>query len=62
MDKVESSEGPVEKAGKHADEAAKDIKSSVENLEKQLEGHVRNDPIKAILIAAGVGLLFALFL
>jgi ElaB/YqjD/DUF883 family membrane-anchored ribosome-binding protein len=62
MDKVEASEGPAEKVGKHAAEAAKDIKSSVENLEKQLEGHIRNDPIKSILIAAGVGLLFALLL
>ena len=43
-------------------EAAKDIKSTVVNLEKQLEGHIRNGPIKAILIAAGTGLLFALLL
>jgi ElaB/YqjD/DUF883 family membrane-anchored ribosome-binding protein len=62
MDKIESSEGPAEKAGRHATEAAKDVKSAVENLEKQLEGHIRNDPIKSILIAAGVGLLFALLL
>jgi ElaB/YqjD/DUF883 family membrane-anchored ribosome-binding protein len=62
MDKIESSEGSAEKAGKHAAEAAKDIKSTVGNLEKQLEGHIRNDPIKAILIAAGTGLLFALLL
>jgi ElaB/YqjD/DUF883 family membrane-anchored ribosome-binding protein len=55
MDKFESSEGSAEKAGK-------DIKSTVENLEKQLEGHIRNDPIKSILIAAGTGLLFALLL
>jgi hypothetical protein len=48
MDKFESSEGSAEKAGKHAAEAAKDIKSTVVNLEKQLEGHIRNDPIKAI--------------
>jgi hypothetical protein len=46
MDKFESSEGSAEKAGKHAAEAAKEIKSAVENLEKQLEGHVKNDPIK----------------
>jgi ElaB/YqjD/DUF883 family membrane-anchored ribosome-binding protein len=62
MDKFESSEGPAEKAGKHAAEAAKDVKSAVENLEKQLEGHIRNDPIKSILIAAGVGLVVALLL
>ena len=62
MDKFESSEGSAEKAGKRAAEAAKDIKSTVVNLEKQLEGHIRNDPIKAILIAAGTGLLFALLL
>jgi ElaB/YqjD/DUF883 family membrane-anchored ribosome-binding protein len=62
MDKSESSEGAAENAGKHAAEAAKDIKSTVENLERQLEGHVRNDPIKSILIAAGVGLLVALLL
>ena len=62
MDKIESSEGSAEKAGRHATEAAKDVKSAVENLEKQLEGHIRNDPIKSILIAAGVGLLFALLL
>ena len=62
MDKFESSEGSAEKAGKHAAEAVKDVKSAVENLEKQLEGHVRNDPIKSILIAAGVGILFALLL
>jgi hypothetical protein len=62
MDKSESSEGPAEKAGKHAADAARDVKSTVENLEKQLVGHVRNDPIKAILIAAGTGLLVALLL
>jgi ElaB/YqjD/DUF883 family membrane-anchored ribosome-binding protein len=62
MDKFESSEGSAEKAGKQAAEAAKDIKSTVVNLEKQLEGHIRNDPIKAILIAAGTGLLSALLL
>jgi ElaB/YqjD/DUF883 family membrane-anchored ribosome-binding protein len=62
MEKSESSEGLAEKAGKHAAEAAKDVKTTVENLEKQLEGHIRNDPIKSILIAAGVGLLFALLL
>jgi ElaB/YqjD/DUF883 family membrane-anchored ribosome-binding protein len=62
MDKYESSEGAAEKAGKHAAEAANDIKSAVRNLEKQVEGHIRNDPIKSILIAAGVGLLFALLL
>jgi ElaB/YqjD/DUF883 family membrane-anchored ribosome-binding protein len=62
MDKFESSEGSAEKAGKHAAEAAKEIKSTVVNLEKQLEGHIRNDPIKSILIAAGTGLLFALLL
>jgi ElaB/YqjD/DUF883 family membrane-anchored ribosome-binding protein len=62
MDKFESSEGSAENAGKHAAEAAKEIKSTVVNLEKQLEGHIRNDPIKSILIAAGTGLLFALLL
>jgi ElaB/YqjD/DUF883 family membrane-anchored ribosome-binding protein len=62
MDKFESSEGLAEKAGKHAAEAAKEVKSAVENLEKQLEGHIKNDPIKSILIAAGVGLLVALLL
>jgi ElaB/YqjD/DUF883 family membrane-anchored ribosome-binding protein len=62
MDKIESSEGSAEKAGRHATEAAKEVKSAVENLEKQLEGHIRNDPIKSILIAVGVGLLFALLL
>ena len=62
MDKFESSEGSAENAGKHAAEAAKEVKSAVENLEKQVEGHIRNDPIKAILIAAGVGLLVALLL
>jgi ElaB/YqjD/DUF883 family membrane-anchored ribosome-binding protein len=62
MDKSESSEGAAEKAGRHAADAAKDIKSTVLNLEKQLEGHIRNDPIKAVLIAAGVGLLFVLLL
>jgi ElaB/YqjD/DUF883 family membrane-anchored ribosome-binding protein len=62
MDKSESSEGAAEKAGQHAADAAKDIKSTVQNLEKQLEGHIRNDPIKAVLIAAGVGLLFVLLL
>jgi ElaB/YqjD/DUF883 family membrane-anchored ribosome-binding protein len=62
MDKFASPEGSAEKAGKHPAEAAKDVKSAVENLEKQLEGHIRNDPIKSILIAAGVGLVVALLL
>ena len=62
---------PAEKAGEHAAEGAKDMKSAVsakaeeirtaaqtkaETLGKQLEEYVRGDPIKAILIAAGVGL------
>jgi ElaB/YqjD/DUF883 family membrane-anchored ribosome-binding protein len=73
MDEFESSERPAEKAGEHAAEGAKDMKSAVsakaeeirtaartkaETLGKQLEEYVRGDPIKAILIAAGVGLRF----
>ena len=71
MDEFESSERPAEKAGEHAAEAAKDIKSAAgakveeictaaqtkaETLEKQLEEYIRGDPINAILIASGVGL------
>jgi ElaB/YqjD/DUF883 family membrane-anchored ribosome-binding protein len=70
MDEFESSERPAEKAGEHVAEGAKDIKSAAsakaeeirtaaqakaETLGKQLEEYVRGDPIKAILIAAGVG-------
>jgi len=62
MDKFESSEGSAERGGRQAAEAAKDIKSTVEDLGKQLEGHIRNDPIKSILIAAGVGILVVLLL
>ena len=72
MDEFESSERPAEKAGEHAAEAAKDIKSAAsakveeictaaqtkaETLEKQLEEYIRGDPI---LIASGVGLLVVL--
>ena len=71
MDEFESSERPAEKAGEHAAEGAKDIKSAAsakaeeirtaaqtkaETLGKQLEEYVKGDPIKAILIAAGMGL------
>ena len=70
MDELESSESPSEKAEEHAAKGAKDIKAAVsakaeeirtaaqtkaETLGKQLEEYVRGDPIKAILIAAGVG-------
>ena len=73
MDELESSERPAEKADEHAVEGAKDIKSAVsakaeeiraaaqtraETLGKQLEEYVRGDPIKAILIAAGVVVYF----
>lgn len=34
--------------------------TKAETLEKQLEEYIRGDPIKAILIAAGVGLLVGL--
>jgi ElaB/YqjD/DUF883 family membrane-anchored ribosome-binding protein len=71
MDELVSSERPAEKADEHAVEGAKNIKSAVsakaeeirtaaqtnaETLGKQLGEYVRGDPIKAILIAAGVGL------
>ena len=71
MDELESSECPAEKAEEHAAKGAKDIKAAVsakaeeiriaaqtkaETLGKQLEEYVRGDPIKAILIVAGMGL------
>ena len=71
MDDLESSESPAEKAEEHAAKGAKDIKAAVsakakeiraatqrkaETLGKQSEEYVRGDPIKAILIAAGMGL------
>jgi ElaB/YqjD/DUF883 family membrane-anchored ribosome-binding protein len=71
MDELESSEAPAEKAEEHAAKEAKDIKAAVgakaeelrtvaqtktETLGKQLEEYVKGDPIKAILIAAGMGL------
>ena len=71
MDDLESSEPPSEKADEHAVKGAKDIKAAVsakaekirtaaqtkaETLGKQLEEYVKGDPIKAILIAAGMGL------
>ena len=71
MDELESSERPAEKADEHAVEGAKDIKAAVsakaeeirtaaqtkaETLGKQLEEYVKGDPIKAILIATGMGL------
>jgi ElaB/YqjD/DUF883 family membrane-anchored ribosome-binding protein len=71
MDELESSESPAEKAEEHAAKEAKDIKAAVsakaeeirtaaqtkaETLGKQLEEYVKGDPIKAILIAAGMGL------
>ena len=70
MDELES-ESPAEKAEEHAAKAAKEIKAAVsakakeiraatqrkaETLGKQSEEYVRGDPIKAILIAAGMGL------
>ncbi len=62
MDKSESSERSAEKIGEFAAEAAKHAQTKAENLEKQLREHIKADPIKAILTAAGVGLLFALLL
>jgi ElaB/YqjD/DUF883 family membrane-anchored ribosome-binding protein len=71
MDELESSECPAEKAEEHAAKGAKDIKAAVsakaeeirtaaqtkaETLGKQLEEYVKGDPIKAILIVAGMGL------
>jgi ElaB/YqjD/DUF883 family membrane-anchored ribosome-binding protein len=71
MDDLESSESPAEKAEEDAAKGAKDIKAAVsakaeeirtaaqtkaETLGKQLEEYVKGDPIKAILIAAGMGL------
>jgi ElaB/YqjD/DUF883 family membrane-anchored ribosome-binding protein len=71
MDELESSECPAEKAEEHAAKGAKDIKAAVsakaeeirtaaqtkaETLGKQLEEYVKRDPIKAILIVAGMGL------
>ena len=71
MDEIESSESPAEKAEEHAAKGAKDIKAAVsakaeeirtvaqtkaETLGKQLEEYVKGDPIKAMLIAAGMGL------
>ena len=71
MDELESSESPAEKAEEHAAKEAKDIKAAVsakaeeirtaaqtkaETLGKQLEEYVKGDPIKAILIVAGMGL------
>ena len=71
MDELESSECPAEKAEEHAAKGAKDLKAAVsakaeeirtaaqtkaETLGKQLEEYVKRDPIKAILIVAGMGL------
>jgi ElaB/YqjD/DUF883 family membrane-anchored ribosome-binding protein len=71
MEDLESSESPAEKAEEHAAKEAKDIKAAVsakaeeirtaaqtkaETLGKQLEEYVKGDPIKAILIAGGMGL------
>jgi ElaB/YqjD/DUF883 family membrane-anchored ribosome-binding protein len=71
MDDLEFSESAAEKAEEHAAKGAKDIKAAVsakaeeiriaaqtkaETLGKQLEEYVRGDPIKAILIVAGMGL------
>ena len=71
IDEFQSSERPAEKADEHAVEGAKNIKPAVsakaeeirtaaqtkaETLGKQLEEYVRGDPIKAILIVAGMGL------
>jgi ElaB/YqjD/DUF883 family membrane-anchored ribosome-binding protein len=71
MDDLESSESPAEKAEEHSAKGAKDLKAAVsakaeeirtaaqtkaETLGKQLEEYVKGDPIKAILIAVGMGL------
>jgi ElaB/YqjD/DUF883 family membrane-anchored ribosome-binding protein len=71
MDDLESSESPAEKAEEDASKGAKNIKAAMsakaeeirtaaqtkaETLGKQLEEYVKGDPIKAILIAAGMGL------
>ena len=62
MKKSESSGRSAEKAGEVAGEAAMAAETKAETLEKRLQERVRADPIKAILIAAGVGLLVGLLL
>jgi ElaB/YqjD/DUF883 family membrane-anchored ribosome-binding protein len=62
MKKSEASELSPEKAGEVAGEAAKAAETKAKTAEKQLRERIRADPIKAILIAAGVGLLVGLLL
>ena len=59
MKKSESSERSAEKV---VGEAAMGAETKAGTLEKRLQERVRADPIKAILIAAGVGLLIGLLL
>jgi ElaB/YqjD/DUF883 family membrane-anchored ribosome-binding protein len=58
MKKSESSGRSAEKAG----EATMAAETKAETLEKRLQERIRANPIKAILIAAGAGLLVGLLL
>ena len=62
MKKSESSGRSAEKAGEVAGEAAMAAETKAGTLEKRLQERIRADPIKAILTAAGVGLLVGLLL
>jgi ElaB/YqjD/DUF883 family membrane-anchored ribosome-binding protein len=62
MKKSESSGRSAEKAGEVAGEAAMAAETKPGTLGKRLQERIRTDPIKAILMAAGVGLLVGLLL
>ena len=62
MKKSASSGHSAENAREVTGEAATAAETKAETLEKRLRERIRADPIKAILVAAGVGLLIGLLL
>jgi len=62
MKKSESSGRSAEKAGEVAGEAAMAAETKAGTPGKRLQERIRTDPIKAILMAAGAGLLVGLLL
>ena len=62
MKKSQSSGHSAENASEVTGEAAMAAENKAEALEKRLQQRIRTDPIKAILVAAGVGLLMGLLL
>lgn len=52
----------LDQVRKHAVDAADTAKDSVKAVERNIEKFVRDEPVKALLVAVGVGLILGRFL